>query len=437
MTRHYSSNDFFRRTSNTLLARYFHGKGLFQDLDFEAMKETKPSALFKAWLALHDDVRGPIDNELREIFDMSCKKGFKAILDEFQWQLRKEPEQYTAYVDILSALPGHYHRAMLVFLDYRICWRGATRFYHADTLTYWRKRKNMGHQPAAVDDASTRYLADWIRHYFHYTEGRGNHCIVESFRRGELDYFFAFPEDYSQESIEWVHGEFDRRPHNPAFRVVFVYSQKAGTLDLNFRGSYKAVEPLQTMFAEAILKLEKLPNDPKDERVYDLNLMREKHFDFHYLPGSGIEKVVIKKVRISSRITKGTRITLEADPSDNPTSIHDLLATDCRSIPLHLYNVTQVEITATMRVDANQPTKTETFCLTHPNSCSLKYDGQHLILRRMLEDSGIEPMIQSDLERRNPKAFDFNAVNHLEMERNFFGLTPVQQQSHDARSTPD
>jgi len=88
-------------------------------------------------------------------------------------------------------LPNHYHRAMITYLDHPECWKGAIRFYHADTLSYWRKRKNMGHKPAAVDDESMRELAAQIRNYFHRTEGRGNSCIVEPFRRGELDYFFA------------------------------------------------------------------------------------------------------------------------------------------------------------------------------------------------------------------------------------------------------
>ena len=98
--------------------------------------------------------------------------------------------------------------------------------------------------------------------------------MVELLRRGDLDYFFAYPEDYSQQSIEWVNGEFGRRPHNPAFEVVYVYAQKEGSLDLNFRGSYKTIDPLQAMFATAILKLPELPPDPKDGRVYDLNPLR-------------------------------------------------------------------------------------------------------------------------------------------------------------------
>jgi len=111
-------------------------------------------------------------------------------------------------------------------------WRGATHFYHADTLSHWRKRKNLPHNVASVDAASIQTLANSIRTYFHHTEGRGNNCVVEPFRRGDLDYFFAYPEDYSQQSPEWVNGQFGIRPHNPAFEVIFVYSQAEGSLDL-------------------------------------------------------------------------------------------------------------------------------------------------------------------------------------------------------------
>ena len=72
---------------------------------------------------------------------------------------------------------------------------------------------------------------------FTASKGAARTASWRRFRRGELDYFFAYPEDYSQQSIEWVNGEFGRRPHNPAFEVIYVYSQKEGTLDLNFRGA--------------------------------------------------------------------------------------------------------------------------------------------------------------------------------------------------------
>ena len=214
--------------------------------------------------------------------------------------------------------------------------------------------------------------------------------MVESCRRGELDYFYAYPEDYSQQQIEWVKGAFDQRPHNPTFEVVFVYSQQEGTLDLNFRGPYRAVEPLQGMFATAILKLDRLPPDPDDVRVYDLDPLRRRSFAFVYDVGSGIERVAVRKLRFTSRVRKGDRITLEADVSNRPEAVYDLLEQDARSIHLNLYSVTEVELVASMVTDADKPSKPVPIRITCPNSCSLKYDERDLKLRAMLEASGIE-----------------------------------------------
>ena len=47
MARHYTTKDSFRQIPSALLARYFHDQGLFTDLDFSAMKETKPAAVKK------------------------------------------------------------------------------------------------------------------------------------------------------------------------------------------------------------------------------------------------------------------------------------------------------------------------------------------------------------------------------------------------------
>lgn len=44
-----------------------------------------------------------------------------------------------------------------------------------------------------------------------------------------------------------------------------------------------------------------------------------------------------------------------------------------------------------MTRDASKPPKTVTIRITHPNSCSLKYDKLGLTLRDMLHASGIEP----------------------------------------------
>ena len=64
---------------------------------------------------------------------------------------------------------------------------------------------------------------------------------------------------------------------------------------------------------------------------------------------------------------------------------------ESRAVPLHLYHLTQVELVASVITDASKPPKRVTIRITHPNSCSLKYDDLDLSLRDMLHASGIEP----------------------------------------------
>jgi hypothetical protein len=104
--------------------------------------------------------------------------------------------------------------------------------------------------------------------------------------------------------------------------------------------------------------------------------------------GSGVGTVVVKKLRLSSRVRAGDKITVEADGNSNRQAVHELLAQVGQSVPLHLYNITQVELAATVFVAEGKPPKTVNIRITHPNSCSLKYDEIDLSLRQMLEASG-------------------------------------------------
>ncbi|SFM68515.1 hypothetical protein SAMN05421721_1239 [Ectothiorhodospira mobilis] len=115
--------------------------------------------------------------------------------------------------------------------------------------------------------------------------------------------------------------------------------------------------------------------------------------------GSGIKDVVVRKLRLTSRAKKGERITLEADTSRNPNAVYDLLDRLGKSLPMHLYNVTQVEIAASVVTDPDKPPRTVPIRLTYPNSCSLKYDEVGINLREMLEASGIEPKEPAEAEQ--------------------------------------
>ena len=79
MARHYSTRSFFRNMPNALLVRYFQERGLFHDMDFAAMKETRPDELFEAWLEIPDEQRNKMDAEFQDIFELSDVAGVTVI----------------------------------------------------------------------------------------------------------------------------------------------------------------------------------------------------------------------------------------------------------------------------------------------------------------------------------------------------------------------
>ena len=391
MARNYSVKDFFRHTPNPLLARYFAARGLFAELDFDAMEEGKPDELFDGWMALPDEDRRRTDADFHDIDDMSNEKAWLAMLCEARWHLQYQPPQVQNFIEAMSALQNHHARAMTVYLDHADYWLGATRQRDVDSMSFWRKRKNLPKQAAAVDKASVARLAELIKAHFRKTDGRGKNCEVEVYRWGERDYFFAFPEDHAQHGAEWEDGQRKVRPHNPAFEVVFVYSQADGTLELNCRGASKADEALQGLFAQAILGLDALPPDPKSKEVYDLGPLMKPDFEFTHEPDSGIGPVVVRRLRLTSRARHGDQLVLSANTDRDRLAVYALVEEIGKALPLHLFDVTQVELATTVQIDQGNKARTVTIRISHPNFCSLKQDEVGNRLRKMLVASKIEP----------------------------------------------
>lgn len=389
MAKHYSIKSFFRDMPAPLLARYFRKQGCLQGLDFSPAEKGELDGLMTAWLELPEDACKRMEGDFQDIFAMCRDAAIPAMVDEAKWHMQGRLGAHATFVEMFTALPNNHARAMTLFLEYPECWRNAARLYHADTLPWWRKRKGFPRIASWKDSASIQALSDLLRAYFLEKQSRAKHVLIEQVRRGELDYYFCYLEDYSRQSPEWDGDVFKPRPHNPAFEIVYIWSDAEGALDLNHRGDYQSAQPLQEMFAKTILKLPQLPPRPNDEHIYEMDKFSRSGLEFCYDAGSGIEDVAVRMIRLSSRVNKGERITVEANPDGNSDAVYELL--EKMSLPLDLYYVTQVELTASVVMKAGEKPKNVPVRLTWPNSCSLKRDALGDKLRVMLAASGIEP----------------------------------------------
>lgn len=394
MPNQYSPRNFLRQAPNTLLERYYHGRGLLVDLRIADLPETKIEPLFEAWMALPSERSAEVDSDFALVDLLADEQGIQAMLDEASFH----------GLDLLlefEEMSGFHDKALWTMLEHPRIVDIAARFREAELFpdSYWVRRREgeLGADPRDDDEACAE-LAQALASYFRLKQGRGRECQVDVYRRGDSFYYFGFPEDYGRTGLEYAGGKLERRAQRPVFQVVFVYDPKQHTLDTFSRGSKKTRLDLETIFGRVILRSELDP--VKDERVYNLNAFKNRDVRFVYDPASGIQDIRVKLLRLSLIGGGARRVTLEADPREGKEAVCDLLdaafgnggAGASGALSLALANVTRVGIEALFFQAGRRGRPTKTFYVTYPNGCTLKHDGRDAALRKMLIDSNIEPV---------------------------------------------
>ncbi len=384
MAKQYSHRQFFRQIPNALLARYFkEHKQVFQELDFQSLKENDVETLVTALKDLSVEIQTEIEAELQQIDGMACQGGITALTDEAHFH------EDADYPIALANIEGFHAKALWTFLEKDKYWQGGTFFLHSDNITetYWKKRNHLPKLTPNTDPEAIEQFEQAISDYFYTTQGRGRNCKVEVLRRYEKEYFFAYPEDFAQSSSEWVGHRLKNQAHRPAFEIIFVYSQTEGSLDLYAPRNTKHIADLQELFAECILNVDELDPFAAGNLVYALDGLADKTFSFQIAPDLGIEKVVISRLRLCLNTGKKQRVTLEANPDNNALAIYELL----ESLQLPSFHVTQVEMKVTFSAQPSKAARTRRVKISYPAWCGLKHEGDDLLIRKMLLASGIEP----------------------------------------------
>jgi len=389
MAGQYEHRQFFRRMPDNQLTSYFEANKTPIEIDWEKLdKKNRVDTIFEAFTSLTEEEQATIGRDFQNIDAMACEGGISALLDEADFH------EDDAFPVELSEIVGPHSKVMWVFLNRREYWRGGSAFLHADTVSRrpWKKLSGLPHTAPHVDDDDIKLFAQSISSYFYKKEARGKNCEVKAFRRIDKEYFFAYPEDYSQYKPEWDGSTLAPRPSHPAFELIFVYCQNKGALDIYAPKLTKVVPELQRIFAQTILKLEDLPEFSLDERVYDLAPLVNQDFEFTIADNASIEDIVVTKLRLTLKSGLKRRISLEANTNQNSEAVYDLL-NELKPPP---YYITQTEMKATFKTEPGKRTKTKSFTITYPNSCNLNHDGKDAMIRDILAASGIEPQAPSD-----------------------------------------
>ncbi len=391
---------FFRRAPNEVLQRYFTKHDLLCEFDWSEISPHKIDPLYDAWFALDGDARIRTGQDFLNLDTIGRAGGKTVIIDEAQFY--EDPE---AVVEALAELPSPLACAFWVYFEREDLWKGALFFAIADLKPRkrWRKRRNLpklGRKPLREDaDALARAVSD----FFMKREARGAHCKVYPYRRGAQEYYFVYPQDHRSESNEFDDaGMWIQRPYNPAFEIIFVHDDEEQTLRIWHDGSMDRVKDLQVAFVKAVLGVGIPRDSPKDERIYEFDVFRNPNLVFKPREELGIDRVEIRKVSMRTFGEEAHVTRIELDQETDSNALHRRVEAAMRGIPKGDSWITSVGLRVTFVKEKGQKTsKTRSFDLSWPNSCSLDDDEYGQRILEMLADHGIEPKMPKD---DNPNA---------------------------------
>lgn len=385
MSSPYSPKQFFRKISNAFLIKYFEQKNIEFGIDLHAVDEYDVNTIFKYFLKLNDDVRDVVVADFYSINSLASEGGIIALIDEAKEYGNIE------FVEVITDVFGLHNKSMWAFLNNPEYWQGASLYFQADNITptAWRKIKNLSKAKVPFIQLDIDLLSKAISDHFHFKEGRGRHCIIENYKRGDLEYYCAFPEDFAKSTVEWVEHKLIDLPHTMAFEIIMVYCKKNGTLDIHAKNNTKSIPVLQKLFAEYILKTPLPENGLVEKQVYNLDVLTEQNFEFKIPKEGGIFSVELIEARSSHKAKPSSYITVGECTTSNKNAIHEQL----HQLNLILADrfISQVTLKVFFYPTMSKKTRNKLIKITHPDKCRLGYCGDDLVIRKMLIASGIEP----------------------------------------------
>jgi hypothetical protein len=388
MAAHYTLRNFVRQASRVLLSQYLRYREIDLGFDCGALKPRVIDPIIDALNLLPDERRAELDKDFATINSLADQAGTQQIVQEAAFQGARIEDEFRVQ-------DGFLNKSLWTFLHSRSVFEGASRFAMPSLRgRYWKRRLPLA-GTRDVDLASkVPGLENALSRYFLHEEGRGKVCKIEYHPRPPLHAFHAFPEDFSASPLAWSTAGLGPHPYRPAFEVVFVYNEDASALDIYFEGGKPTIERLWRLFAEQVFSIGQPLQAERPvysmERLKADNVLRARALD-----GAMID-LRVKRLSFAIFGSPGITVAVEADVSRNPEAIRPVLnrvfangAASDERYALSQATVVSARIQALLdRGDSKRP-RSRTFDLTQ-KSCSLKYEGDDLLLRRLLLDLGID-----------------------------------------------
>lgn len=366
-TRPFELKTSLRMIPNRLLREYLVKLGHIEFAsEWNEPREKQIDPLFNYTQLLSDVERDEFESGLHSVSDLASDAGLTVL-----FQAAKD----YSLPGIVNEAPeelGIWGRTMWVWLHYPGIFDKGQILFQIDQMSFWRKRTDLPNNDSPdTSDPALEHLKEEITDLLR-EQGRGKDCTVDWLKRGDLYYFFAYPDDFvSSVLVHDKEGHLAPKSIRTTLSIVFAYDPKHESLELFAKGLHKPVkERLEKIFAKSILHWKLNDYDP--DAAYDLDRLKYVFDGLTVEPADKVS-VRIRKLRLSS-LVDGREVEIkidDADPNDTiGKAIQEVIQIEER--PLAQWQVTRASFCFVFHPLDGRKHGRQSFDIGYPRSCSLR-----------------------------------------------------------------
>lgn len=383
----FNPNDFLRKVHKPTLGEFLAAHGMLTKVDWAHMPSRDLGPVQEAWSLLPEADRERMELIFRKVWILGrTNDGIRCAID-----LSFDPVTGKGFADEVSHVPGLLGKALWIHQHHQDVFEDACELRAFDTWGRRTRWKRCDLPPGVAPDlgpAAQETLRAQVSTFYEQTQGCGKRCTLHTVQRGDTHFWFLYPEDHSEEHLDYQDDEPEPIILHPAFQVIFAYEPVRGSLEICARTVGDGRETLEAAFAASILH-GRMPDQVNPPPVYTLQCLLDRHHVF--APIKGIHRVRIRSLRClilgAGTKSRNPMNTFNAGTSDDPIDIYRTMDRIIgphrqREGLLHVVSATiQVWLEETNRRGAR---KRVDFTITIPDGCNLEDDPEHRMIRDAL-----------------------------------------------------
>ena len=372
MSRQFSIPTMLRMVPNELLQEFFVTLGHSEfDPCWAELGKRELDPMLDYITDLPASQASQIDQELQAVYELSCQSGMTAIT---------EAAKIHGVSDLALNMPQEmsvHGRSMWTRLRYSQVFNTAQLLHEVDHLSWWRKRNDL---PATAPDVSPDAI-ERLEHEISCLlkdQGRGRLCTVETYRRGAVHYFFAYPDDYSETAHKHDDvGDLVPVVIHKTMQVVFAYDQGVGSLETYAKLPKRMKERMENCFTACILH-ESL-SDQSPGKTFEMNQLKDPGFHLATDPQDCIDAQVVR-MRLAHQ-SNGRKLDVAIDRTNSGESIHRAIEETLRieAKGLSQWNIISVAIHFGFLPKPDRKPGRQTITVSFPNTCNVRSERSERI----------------------------------------------------------